>query len=57
MPEQVKILQRRLLALNQRVLENAEHRWPACTGFSGRQSPDYANDETPIVHSRFTCYS
>ena len=40
MPEQVKIIQRRLLVLNQRVLENAERKWSACTGISGRHAPE-----------------
>ena len=40
MPEQVKIIQRRLLVLNQRVLENAERRWSAYVGISGRHAPE-----------------
>ena len=40
MPEQVKIIQRRLLFLNQRVLENTEHRWSECTGISGRNASE-----------------
>ena len=40
MPEQVKIIQRRLLVLNQRVLENAERKWSAFTGISGRHAPE-----------------
>jgi len=42
MPEQVKIIQRRLLVLNQRVLENAERKWSAYVGIGGRHGPDYA---------------
>jgi hypothetical protein len=40
MPEQAKIIQRRLLVLNQHVLENAEHRWSANVGISGRHEPE-----------------
>jgi len=40
MPEQVKIIQRRLLVLNQRVLENTEHRWSECVGISGRNASE-----------------
>jgi len=40
MPEQVKIIQRRLLVLNQRVLENAERRWSSYVGISGRHAPE-----------------
>ena len=40
MPEQVKIIQRRLLVLNQRVLENAERKWSACTGIGGRHASE-----------------
>jgi len=40
MPEQVKIIQRRLLFLNQRVLENTEHRWSEYTGISGRNASE-----------------
>ena len=40
MPEQVKIIQRRLLVLNQRVLENTEHRWSECVGISGRNTSE-----------------
>ena len=40
MPEQVKIIQRRLLVLNQRVLENAERRWSAYVGIIGRHEPE-----------------
>ncbi len=40
MPEQVKIIQRRLLVLNQRVLENAERKWSACIGIGGRHVPE-----------------
>ncbi len=36
MPEQVKIIQRRLLVLNQRVLEKAERKWSTYVGISGR---------------------
>jgi hypothetical protein len=40
MPEQVKIIQHRLLVLNQRVLENTKRRWSECIGISGRNAPE-----------------
>ena len=51
MPEQVKIIQRRLLVLNQRVLENAERKWSACTGIGGRHEPELVVGMARITHS------
>ena len=49
MPEQVKIIQRRLLVLNQRVLENAERKWSAWPGLR-IEGKDIRAVQTPGRH-------